>query len=97
MPCIVSPPNRPGPQRLQVVQALRTPDAIRRRAFILRREPRRPWASVCYSSKFFTTNRGFNTAAAPRSLALNRTTMSLLKSASPCSGDCVTVIGQFSI
>jgi hypothetical protein len=44
----------------------------------------------------FTTYRGFITAAAPRSLALKRTTMSLLKSASLPGGDCVTVIGQFS-
>ena len=46
---------------------------------------------------FFTTYRGLSTAAAPRSLALNRSTMSLLNSASLPSGACVTVIGQFSM
>ena len=37
------------------------------------------------------------TAAAPRSLALKRTTMSWLNSASLLAGDWVTVIGQFSM
>ena len=50
-----------------------------------------------HASKFFTTYRGLITAAAPRSLALKRTTMSWLKSASLFAGDCVTVIGQFSM
>lgn len=45
----------------------------------------------------FTTYRGLIAAAAPRSLALKRTTMSWLKSASLPSGDWVTVIGQFSM
>ena len=53
--------------------------------------------STSHQPVFFTTYRGLITAAAPRSLALNRSTMSLLNSASLPSGAWVTVIGQFSM
>src|SRR5262245_32485347 len=45
----------------------------------------------------FTTYRGLSTAAAPRSLALKRTTTSWVNSASLPGGAWVTVIGQFSM
>ena len=50
-----------------------------------------------YQPVFLTTYRGLSTAAAPRSLALNRSTTSLLNSASLPMGAWVTVIGQFSM
>ena len=53
--------------------------------------------AYCSHPVHLTTYRGLITAAAPRSLALKRTTMSWLKSASLPGGDWVTVIGQFSM
>ena len=52
---------------------------------------------LAYQPVFLTTYRGLSTAAAPRALALKRSTTSLLNSASLPMGACVTVMGQFSM